>query len=135
MTALRHHLLRHRGFAALLVALALLTKVLIPAGYMVGASAAGSITVELCPGQAPTQLAMAGMAHHPDKPEHSGKEMPCAFSGLSAPSLAGADPLLLAIAVAFVIGTAFRAVPRRALPTAPNYLRPPKQGPPALQLL
>lgn len=133
MTALRHHLLRHRLLAAWLIAAALLMKVLVPAGYMASVSA-GSITIELCSGYGPQKMAvpMPGMTHHPDqKGEHGKAEMPCAFSGLSAPSLAGADPLLLAVAIAFVIVTVFRIAVRPALPNAPFYLRPPLRGPPA----
>ena len=134
MTALRHHLLRHRLLAAWLVAAALMMKVLVPSGYMLGTSTAGSITIELCSGYGPQKMivAMPGMAHHPDKKgEHGKAEMPCAFSGLSAPSLAGADPLLLAVAIAFVIFTVFRIATRPALPGTPSYLRPPLRGPPA----
>ena len=133
MAALRHHLLRHRLLAAWLVAAALLMKVLVPAGYMASVSA-GSITIELCSGYGPQKMVveMPGMTHHPDqKGEHSKAEMPCAFSGLSAPSLAGADPLLLAVAIAFVILTVFRIAARPALPGAPSYLWPPLRGPPA----
>ena len=133
MVTLRHHLLRHRLLAAWLVAAVLLMKVVVPVGYMASVST-GSITIELCSGYGPQKLveAMPGMVHHPDNKRQHGKEMsPCAFSGLSAPSLAGADPLLLVIAIAFVLLTTFRMVKRPALPGAPSYLRPPLRGPPA----
>jgi hypothetical protein len=133
VTALRHHLLRHRLLTAWLVAVALLMKILVPAGYMASVSA-GSITIELCSGYGPQKIfvAMPGMTHHPDqKGEHGKAEMPCAFSGLSAPSLTGADPLLLTVAIAFVILTVFRIAARPTLPGAPSYLRPPLRGPPA----
>lgn len=133
MAVLRHHLLRHRLLAAWLVAAALLMKVLVPAGYMASVSA-GSITVEPCPGYHPPKMvvAMPGMTHHPDqKGQHGKAEMPCAFSGLSAPSLAGVDPLFLAVAIAFVVLTVFRIAARIVLPGTPSYLRPPLRGPPA----
>ncbi|MEG3164390.1 hypothetical protein U1701_07270 [Sphingomonas sp. PB2P19] len=133
MAALRHHLLRHRLLAAWFVAAALLMKMLVPTGYMASVSA-GSITIELCSGYGPQKpvVAMPGMTHHPDDEGQHGREMPpCAFAGLSAPSLAGADPLLLAVAIAFVLATIFRIVVRPALPGAPPYLRPPLRGPPA----
>nr|WP_244647013.1 DUF2946 family protein [Sphingomonas sp. CFBP 8760] len=107
-------------------------KVFVPAGYMASVSA-GSITIELCSGYGPQKMvvAMPGMMHHPGQKGEDGKaEMPCAFSGLSAPSLAGADPLLLAVAIAFVILTVFRIAARPASPGAPFYLRPPLRGPP-----
>ena len=111
MTGLRQHLLRHRALAAWLVALALLMKVLVPTGYMLGTSA-GTITVELCSGYGPMKMTMPtpGMAHHGgDKSNHGKAEQPCAFSGLSAPSLAAADPILLVLSLAFIIATAICA--------------------------
>lgn len=138
MNAVRRHLMRHRLSAAWLIALALLMKMLVPTGYMIG-TATGSLTIELCPSYAPVKVAasMPGMAHHQDaehhpKEQHQGKEMPpCAFSGLSAPSLAGADPLLLATAIAFVILTVSRLPAHSTLPDKPDFLRPPLRGPPA----
>ena len=132
MTGLRRYLLRHRALAACLVALALLMKVLVPTGYMLGTSA-GSITVEVCSGYGPMKMTMPmpGMAHHQgDKGDHGKAEQPCAFSGLSAPSLAAADPILLALAIAFIIATAFLA-PIPVLVRAWAFLRPPTTGPPA----
>ena len=131
MTGLRQYLLRHRALAAWLVALALLMKVLVPTGYMLGTSA-GSITVELCSGYGPMKMTMPmpGMAHHQgDKSDHGKAEQPCAFSGLSAPSLAATDPILLALALAFIIALAFRPQ-TPGLVQAPAFLRPPTTGPP-----
>lgn len=130
MTSLRLLLLRHRAFAAWLVAAALLMKVLVPAGFMPVVSA-GSITIELCSGYGPQKLtvAMPGMHHQQHKPDHQGKEMPCGFSGLSAPSLAATDPLLLGVAIAFIIATIFLIATPNAVRT-PAFLRPPLRGPP-----
>jgi hypothetical protein len=138
VTALRQHLMRHPALVALLVAFALMMKALVPTGYMFGTSATGSITIELCSGYGPVAVAAPAhdMAHHHSehdqkKHDHQGNEMPsCAFSGLSAPSLAGADPLLLAVAIAFVILTVFRIAARPVSPDARSYLRPPLRGPP-----
>ena len=137
MIGLRHHLMRHRRLAAWLIVLTLLVKLIVPSGYMLGWSG-GRVTAELCSGVAPAPAVahampgMVGMAHHtPDKtPEHGKVEMPCAFAGLVAPALGGADPLLLAAAIAFIVATVFRlAAPRRAARARP-YLRPPLRGPP-----
>ena len=132
MTAFRHHLRHHPHLAVWLIAAALLMKMLVPTGYMASASA-GTIIIELCTGFGPRTMtvAMPGMAHHDDAPkgDHGRGEMPCAFAGLSAPSLATADPILLAIAIAFVIAAAFRVVATGAV-TAPPFLRPPLRGPP-----
>ena len=132
MAALRHHLSRHRLLAAWLVGMVLLMKMLVPAGYMASASP-GSITIELCSGYGPQKMvvAMPGMAHGPDQQSDHGKaEMPCAFSALSAASLTGADPLVLAVAIAFILVTVFRIAAGPALPGAPANLWPPLRGPP-----
>lgn len=108
-------------------------KVLVPAGYMPSVSA-GSITIELCSGYGPQKMvaAMSGMTHHPEKKgEHGKAEIPCAFAALSAPSLAGADPLLLALAIAFIVATVFR-IGRPTAVSTPAFLRPPLRGPPSL---
>ncbi|HWK35538.1 DUF2946 family protein [Sphingomonas sp.] len=127
MTALRLFVRDHRVLAAWLVVLALAMKLAVPAGFMTSTQA-GAITVEVCNGTGPMTIAIPGL---PDKPADPGtKEQPCAFSGLSAPSLAGADPVLLVAAIAFVFAYAIR----RETPVAaraPAYLRPPLRGPPA----
>ncbi|MEG3175148.1 DUF2946 family protein [Sphingomonas sp. RB3P16] len=129
MTGFRHFLLDHRLLAAGILALALMLKMLVPAGFMVG-SDHGVVTIEICSGFGPMKtMAMPGMPHHPDKTEQQGKEMPCAFSGLAAAALAAIDPLLLAVAIAFIIATVFRVTISRPAPARP-YLRPPLRGPP-----
>jgi hypothetical protein len=126
----------HRALAAWVLACALAMKILVPAGFMPVVSATG-VSIEICGGTAPAQVAMAtamampGMAHHSDKSDHQGRDMPCAFSGLTAPSLAAADPVLLALAIAFIVRLVFRV--RTAAPiVAHAYLRPPLRGPPPL---
>ena len=123
--------------SAWVIALALLMKLLVPAGFMPVVSA-GAITIQICGGtvSAPMPMAatavgaMPGMMHHQDKSDHQGREMPCAFAGLTAPALAATDALLLAAAIAFVVATGFR----RSIPTlvrAAAFLRPPLRGAPA----
>lgn len=140
MSILRHHVLRRRWLAAWLIAMALLMKMAVPSGYMLGISN-GAIGVELCPGFAPPSPTMAMTmndmgqaldhdgAHHGEPQDHGKAEQPCAFAGLTAPALAGADPLLLAMVVAFIIATAFRVAARPLFQQSP-YLRPPLRGPP-----
>ena len=119
-----------------MLACALVMKILVPAGFMPVVSG-GHVTIEICGGIAPAQTVMApimaitmtGMAHHSGKSDHQEREMPCAFSGLSAPSLAAVDPVLLAIAIAFIVGLVRHV--RTAVPIAAQpYLRPPLRGPP-----
>jgi hypothetical protein len=140
VAALRRLLLNHRQLAAWVLACALVMKILVPAGFMPVVSG-GHVTIEICGGIAPAQTVMApmtamamaitmpGMAHHSGKSDHQEREMPCAFSGLSAPSLAAVDPVLLAIAIAFIVGLVRHV--RTAVPIAAQpYLRPPLRGPP-----
>lgn len=102
-----------------------------PAGFMPGVSD-GMMVVQLCTGQGTQTIVMDIPAKVGDHGQSDNKkaDMPCAFAGLSSPSLAAAGPILLAIAVAFIIAAVFHAalIPlfRRGL-----YLRPPPQGPPA----
>jgi len=116
------------------LACALAMKILVPAGFMPVVSE-GRVTIEICGGIVPVQKVMApmmtmpGMAHHSGKSDHQEREIPCAFSGLTAPSLAAVDPVLLAIAIAFIVGLVFGV--RTAVPIAAQaYLRPPLRGPP-----
>ena len=136
MTALRRLLTRHAWLAASIVAAALLMRLLVPAGYM-AVRTTGGIRIELCSGvSAPatsmptTAMEMPGMHHAGDKPDgHAQPEMLCAFAALAAPSVAEADPLVLALAIAFILATVFRLTRARAL-TASPFLRPPSRGPP-----
>ncbi|WP_332785534.1 hypothetical protein [Sphingomonas sp. PB1R3] len=143
MTAIRS-LFAQRHLAVLLCAAALLLKLIVPTGYMVG-PVDGGMGVVLCPGSAPLPSpsghhVMPGhdaTAHvatgHP--PGHSdkghGRDLPCAFSGLAAPVLATTDPIQLVLLIAFVMaaGIAWGTPLRR--PAVPRS-RPPSRGPPAL---
>ena len=129
-------LLAQRYFAVLVCAATLLFKLLVPAGYMIG-SEHGRITIELCSGVAPRAVTMAMPRMHGDMPDHGksqdhGKaEMPCAFAGLSAPSLGAIDLIQLVTFIAFVMAvglspTVLPAIIRR------SHLRPPLRGPPAV---
>jgi hypothetical protein len=124
----RRLILNHRTLSAWLIACALMMKILVPGGFMPVVSA-GAMTIQICAGTAPVKMAMPGMAHHQDKSDHQAREMPCAFSGLSAPSLAAADMVILALAIVFILGRVFRSKQRSPV-AAPAYLRPPLRGPP-----
>jgi len=128
VTALRRHLLHRPVLVACLLALALLAKLVVPSGFMLGTSGDG-LTIEICTGYGPMKMVMPGTGGQHDK-QDGVKEMPCAFSGLSAPSLAAADPILLALAIAFVIALGYRAETPRPVRAA-GFLRPPLRGPPA----
>ena len=143
---LRRLILCHRALAVLICVVALAVKLLVPAGYMIG-DAGGRTVMILCPGAAmpaavtaatatatATAMDHGAMATHAAGEDagkaHGMAEPPCAFAGLAAPALAAADPLLLAIAIAYGLAVALRPVrvaPRAAAP----HLRPPLRGPPA----
>lgn len=159
MTAIRS-LIAQRHLAALLCVAALLLKLVIPSGYMIG-EAQGHMAVVLCPGTMPVadvmphmpsgDMAMMHGTSHAALPDHVGPdhvgpdhggaghsdgqhsraEMPCAFAGLSAAALAAVDPIQLVALLAFVLATGFVAV-TAIVRSDPSYLRPPLRGPPAL---
>ncbi|WP_293919489.1 DUF2946 family protein [Sphingobium sp. UBA5915] len=133
MHRLRHLVLANRPFACAVLALALMMKIVMPAGFMPTMSG-GQIVVSVCSGMGPTTMVMTipglGDGKSEDEGHHGKAEQPCAFSGLSAPSLAAADPVLLAAAILFVLALGTRSVVPLASP-APPYLRPPLRGPPA----
>lgn len=135
MTRLRALIHAHARFALVLLALALVVKAVVPAGFMIAPAAERFLTVTICSDA--TGLAQQMKIALPskdagksDRAETSAKSQHCAFAGLGHAALGGADPLLLAAAIAFIllIGLApLAALPARALP----FLRPPLRGPPA----
>ena len=147
MSRLRRLVLTHTALAALVIVVSLLMKAVVPAGFMpmlVG----GRVVIALCSGFGPVPpvaaaSAMAGMDHgaamsakhgghdRKDGGQHDNKPQPCAFSGLSAPSLAGADPVVLAIAIAFALMLGLRIVVALPVRRAVR-LWPPLRGPPAI---
>ncbi|MGV7120527.1 DUF2946 family protein [Sphingopyxis sp. 550A] len=132
MTLFRTFVARHRWLAFWLVVTALVVKLVVPAGFM-PAFANGTMTIQLCTGQGvqTIQMEIPGTAGDSDNHDHHKKaDMPCAFAGLSTPTLAAADPLLLVVAIAFIIATVFLFVSRPVLARR-AYLRPPLRGPPA----
>jgi hypothetical protein len=141
VTSLRRHLLKHRASAALLLLVALMMRVLVPAGFMPVLDR-GTITITLCSGAGPQKIEVAmpgmvaaemathGAGHHSDSEPHEKSQAPCVFSGLAAPALSAADPILLAVAIVFVMAFGLRT-PDRPVVTPALRLRPPLRGPPA----
>ena len=126
MTAIRSLLAQRHG-AVLLCAAALLLRLIVPTGYMIG-DVGGHMAITLCPGTAAATAPAHGSHDHRGR-EH-GADLPCAFSGLSTAGLAAVDPALLAAFIAFVMATGLVA-PALSRPAAPPHLRPPLRGPPA----
>lgn len=133
MHLLRAFFLRHRFAAILLVLAALCVKSLIPTGYMIGQEGK-ALTVQICSDayadHAVKQIAIpmkegsGGSGLKQNKAE-------CPYSAMSMAALSGADPALLALALAFIIALGFAPSPVRAARRA-LYLRPPLRGPPSL---
>jgi hypothetical protein len=137
MFARRPALIRHSP-VALLLALALLTRLLIPAGWMPGANASG-FRLELCSGFGPPPPAMLKAAEDVAKrlngSKHGGKDrangdQACGFGALalgweaiSAPAIAA--PGIAAAAWPF---RTFSVAVGRGLAAPP----PPSTGPPAI---
>jgi hypothetical protein len=130
MTPLRDYLRDRRHFAMAIVLLALLMRLLLPTGFMPEVSA-GKITIALCTGHGPAaiEMAMPSSGGHHDQGQTAKHDMPCPFSSGSTHGLAGADPILPAIAIAFVMALSLRPVAIVRIGDAP-YLRPPLRGPP-----
>lgn len=133
MDLFRTFFLRHRALASLLVAAALLLKVLVPTGVMLAAEAR-TFTVAICNDASGTAAAgqMTISVGH-DSGEAPGKPAKgeCPYGALSMASLAGADVALLALALLFILALGF--VPVRVVPPARAFhLRPPLRGPPSL---
>lgn len=138
MTAIRS-LFAQRHLAVLLCAAALLLRLIVPTGYMIG-QVQGHAAIVLCPGAGPLPARHDGMAmaHHASPGHPAGHsdgapthDMPCAFAGLSAPGLAAADPVQLAGLVVFVMAVGIARIVLPPLRAAPH-LRPPLRGPPPL---
>ena len=126
---------------ALLAALALLVRVLVPAGFMPMAAAGGVPTLVLCSGQGPMVMpmpqAMAGMAGMDHGKDHSGQhDGDSTNHGCFLGAISGAVDIaapLAPIALPFITVVASRVAsfvvrPGLGLAAPP----PPKTGPPIL---
>jgi hypothetical protein len=140
---LRHRLTLHRYPAAWLVALALLVRLIVPAGYMPMAGRAG---LEICAGQTPgvsvlvDMPSMPGMQHTmmPMHGKNHGKAMPgdhdhdCGF----AAAVGGTADLPVLILPAMLAPVALPAAFVRTFVVRPGLglaaPPPPKTGPPTV---
>ena len=116
--------------AALIVAAALVLRVVVPGGFMPTVQH-GQIVLTLCTGMAaPTHAtAMPGMAHHDPADDAVPAAGKCAYADLAQAMTGGADAILLAAALAFILALALAL--DVALPPLPaGRLRPPLRGPP-----
>jgi hypothetical protein len=128
--SLRRLALSHRRLFALLFAVALLAKLLVPAGYMPTVTGK-TFTVAMCNGTEPVTITVPMTGKGDTKHSQQGADQPCAFAALGGQSLAAADPVLLATALVFAFILALFAIPLPPL-RRDYHLRPPLRGPPAL---
>ena len=135
-------LLRHyRGIAVMLVACALMVRMLVPSGFMLAPAANGMPTIIPCPGQGPiaptapttAMPAMAGQhMHHKSGGQHDkSADHPCAFAAAyAAVDLAATIHPAPPPALAAFAAPMFHAFARPGLGLAAP--PPPKTGPPLL---
>ncbi len=121
---------RHPQLAALIVAAALALRVLVPGGYMPAVDH-GVIVVKICTGSpdSPQSMlwAVPGLEHKQQPADVAqGK---CAYADLAQAMTGGADPILLAAALAFALALAL-LVAATVPPRLAAWLRPPLRGPP-----
>lgn len=133
MNLVRAFFLRYRALALVLVLATLCMKALVPTGFMIGQNSK-VLTVQICDdafgNHAVKQIAIPMKDGSSDSTGKQGKG-DCPFSSLSMASMTGADPALLALALAFILALGF-APTRTSHLKRVSYLRPPLRGPPAL---
>ena len=130
MRSIRALIRRNPAAATILLVAALLLKLLVPAGMMLSAPNQ-VLTVTICADATAKDMVRSiaiPMKQSGSEDQNPGKGA-CAFSALSMAGLGGADPLLLALALAFVLALGFAPHP---IPRARRFvrLRPPLRGPP-----
>ena len=80
------------------------------------------------PGASDPGASKHGAGHHGGA-DHPAAEMPCPFAALAHGVAMPVDPVLLAVALAFVMALGFVAIVRAA-PRSVPFARPPLRGPP-----
>lgn len=136
MNRLRALFRDHARLTLVLLALALAIKAAVPSGFMLASSGDRFLTVTICSDASGTpkqmQIAIPGkQAAGGDQSDMADTGPVCAFSGLGHFALGGADPVLLATALAFILLIGIAPLPSLALRDVP-FLRPQLRGPPAV---
>ncbi|MFA5963122.1 MAG: DUF2946 family protein [Sphingomonas sp.] len=128
MSSLRRLVHAHVAVVAILIALTLAMRIIVPAGFMPSLSS-GTLTITVCTGTSheTMELAIAGMKKG-DAGQHE-KQSRCAFADLALPWLSAVDPIQLAAAITFIMAMAFFVTPALRLVRA-RRAWPPLRGPP-----
>lgn len=135
MQSFRHSVANRPGLAALVLALALMMRLFLPAGTMLSAQST-VLTVTICTDATQGPQVRQMVIPMAPKGGHSGGQTgghakdggTCSFGALSMAAI-GADPILLALALAFIVALGLH-VPAAARVLAAERLRPPLRGPP-----
>ena len=106
-----------------MLALVLLFRTLIPAGYMLAPSG-GGLALTLCEAAAPP-----ASAHHDGHDAPTKPRQPCAYAALAAPALPPAPPLIGTPPSSPETVSADRVAPA-SIPPSPASPPPPSTGPP-----
>jgi hypothetical protein len=134
MHALRALIRDHRRLALVVLALAFVVRAATPPGYMVSADAASVLTVSVCSdasgGHKVVQVVIPAKPGERGHGQQSAKDGPCAFAATAKSTLGGIDPILLALAFAFILVLGLAPVRAPVMRRAPH-VRPPLRGPPA----
>lgn len=134
MHALRHSFRIHRRLLLAFALLALALRALLPAGTMLEQQGR-TLTVTICADATGLpqvrEITVPGTPREghsqPSKMDGSGNA--CPYAGLAMASLAGADPILLAVALALLMVLGLLAVTPPP-PEPSRRLRPPLRAPP-----
>lgn len=123
----------HRRLALALLVLAFCIKAAIPTGFMLSPSGDTMLNVTICSDSAGAlsqlQLAIPGKGRAGGHTDDANKHGHCPFSSLTHAATSGADGVLLAIALAFILVLGLAPVQRWPFRQIPH-LRPPLRGPP-----
>ncbi len=134
MRGLRDILLKRRHAALWLVALALAMKALVPGGFMLDTQSR-TLTIAICAdaegAHLTRQIAVPVEQDQQDRAAQHVKSAACPFSALDMAGTPGADPVLLGLALAFIMALGFVPLAAPARPLRER-LRPPLRGPPLI---
>lgn len=132
MTGLRQILLNRSKWALWLVAVALAMKALVPGGYMIGAQDK-VLTIAICGdatgGHLTRQVVLPQRESSQERAAQHAKSAACPFSALDMAGTPGLDPILLGLALAFILAVGLAPLAAPEL-TPRSHLRPPLRGPP-----
>lgn len=123
----------HRRLAAILVALTLCMKALVPAGFMVGANTK-LITIEICADASggkltrPMVIPLDGGTGG-EQSGHGKSDATCAWTALAQAAHSGADAELLVLSLAFILALGFLRYAAEPVRRSCHIL-PPSRGPP-----